>query len=229
MRQIDIIIPTLNAAKDLKKTLPALASAKNDGFVGNVIVVDGGSEDETCALAASFKAKVLTARPGRGLQLRYGAAASNANWLLFLHADTRPDPEWIDEVERYCGERKAGGHNAAVFRLKFDDPAFLARLLEKMVTLRTEIFGLPYGDQGLLISRYLYDAVGGFAEIPLMEDVDIARRLGRKRITLLRSHMTTSAVRYRRGGYLARSFKNLGILALYFLGISPERLAKLYL
>jgi len=95
------------------------------------------------------------------------------------------------------------------------------------VAWRTKALGLPYGDQGLLIPRDLYRSLGGYAPIPLMEDVDLARRLGRRRIDLLDADALTSAERYRRSGYLARSSRNLALLALYFAGVPPEPLARL--
>jgi rSAM/selenodomain-associated transferase 2 len=198
------------------------------GLVGRILVVDGGSTDDSCALARSGGAEILTCAPGRGRQLRHGASASRADWLFFLHADTRPDPSWVEEVGALCRTTPADDSRAAVFRLRFDDRARAARFISRMVLLRTRLLGLPYGDQGLVIARRLYDGMGGFKDLRLMEDVDMARRLGRRRIRLLSSHVTTSAERYRRSGYLRQSLANLSLLLLYFAGLSPERLARLY-
>jgi hypothetical protein len=109
-----------------------------------------------------------------------------------------------------------------------DDPAWQARLLERAVALRVRWLRLPYGDQGLLISRALYEAVGGYHPLPLMEDVDLVRRIGRGRLRVLDVAAVTSAERWRRDGWLGRSLRNLSCLALYTLGVSPERIARLY-
>jgi hypothetical protein len=117
---------------------------------------------------------------------------------------------------------------AGYFRFALDDRRFRARLIERVVALRSRLFGLPYGDQGLLVSRTLYDRIGGFASLPLMEDVEIARRLGRRRLRPIPMRAVTSAARYRRDGYLRRSLRNLSCLAGYFLGVAPERLVRRY-
>jgi hypothetical protein len=119
-------------------------------------------------------------------------------------------------------------HRAAYFRFALDDPAWQARLLERGVALRSRLLGLPYGDQGLLVSRALYLASGGFRPLPLMEDVDLVRRLGRRRLRPLDAAAVTSAERWRRDGWWRRSARNLTCLALYHLGASPKRIARLY-
>jgi rSAM/selenodomain-associated transferase 2 len=222
---IDIVVPTLNAAPTLAATLGCLQRSREDGLVGEVIIVDGGSTDGTQDIACAFGAMVVMSERGRGRQLARGAAVSTAPWLLFLHADTRLLPGWEQEVGTFI---RQGTDRAAVFHLRFDDSAALARRLERAVSWRTRLLGLPYGDQGLVISRDLYDAVGGFRDMPLMEDVDLARRLGRKRILLLDSIAETSARRYRRSGYPIRAARNFIVLSLYFCGVPPRVLARLY-
>jgi len=222
---IDIVVPTLNAAATLGATVRCLQRARDSGLVGQVTIVEGGSTDTTPDLARAFGARLVTSERGRGRQLAQGAAASTAPWLLFLHADTRLLPGWEHEIAAFIGQ---GDDRAAVFRLRLDDCATVARLLERFVAWRTRFLGLPYGDQGLLISRHLYDTVGGFRDLPLMEDVDLVRRLGRRRIVLLDSVAETSAVRYRKRGYLARAASNLVLLSLYFCGVPPRVLARLY-
>jgi hypothetical protein len=158
------------------------------------------------------------------MQLRAGAAAANAPWLLFLHADTCLAPGWAAEAAAFMADDPG---RAGYFRMRLDDEAAAARRLERVVAWRSRVLGLPYGDQGLLISAALYRQLGGHAAIPLMEDVDLARRLGRGRLRALGSAAVTSAARYRRG-YLRRSCRNLALLALYFCGVPPDRLARLY-
>ena len=175
---LSIIVPTLNAAATLDTCLTALAEYKP---AQAVIVVDGGSSDDTVQIAKQHGATVMTAPRGRGSQLAVGANAAIGNWLLFLHADTQLMPGWVSEIGAFIADKR-NSHTAAVFTLALDDERLSARWVEWISATRTKILALPYGDQGLLISRELYNSVGGFKPIAIMEDVDIARRLGRKRI-----------------------------------------------
>ncbi len=216
-----MIIPVLNGGERLAGTLESLPA------VNAVIVVDGGSTDGSFAIATAHGARVLRSSPGRGLQLAVGAAASTAPWRLFLHADTRPDAAaWAALADHIA--RPESARRAAAFRLRLDDPAWQARMLELGVRLRVAALALPYGDQGLLIHRELYDAIGGFARLPLMEDVDLVRRLGRRRLRLLDGAAVTSAERWHRRGWIGQSALNLSCLALYLLGVAPTRIARLY-
>ena len=216
---LSVVIPALNAGAVLGECLLNLAGADE------VVVVDGGSTDDTVAVAAQAGAAIVHAPRGRGAQLSAGAAAAGGGWLLFLHADTRLGQGWREAVAQHVA---AHGQDAACFRFRLDDPAWQARLLERAVALRVRRLRLPYGDQGLLISRALYEAVGGFRALPLMEDVDLIRRIGRRRLRVMEAAAITSAERWRRDGWLRRSLRNLSCLALYTLGVSPERIARLY-
>ena len=117
---------------------------------------------------------------------------------------------------------------AACFRFALDDRAVAARLLERLVALRCCLFALPYGDQGLLIQRSLYEALGGYRPLPMMEDVDFVRRIGRRRLAHLRTPAVTSAVRFRRAGYVPRMMRNVCCLLLFSLGVRAETVARLY-
>ena len=227
---ITVVIPTLNAEATLPATLSALVSAAVEGLVREVIVVDGGSGDASCRIAEEMGATVLTAAASRGGQLGLGAHHARMPWLLFLHGDTVLAPGWEREVGDFVRrvEQRPAGPIAAAFRYSLDDIGLAPRALEAMVRLRCLLLALPYGDQGLLIPRRLYDQVGGYAALPIMEDIDIVRRLGRRRITTLRSCALTSARRYRDEGYFARVVRNQVCLALYFSGLSIPRFAKLY-
>ncbi|WP_294173712.1 TIGR04283 family arsenosugar biosynthesis glycosyltransferase [uncultured Sphingomonas sp.] len=216
---LSVVIPALNAGPELESCLAELSGADE------IIVTDGGSTDDTILVAERARARVVQAPRGRGVQLQAGAAAATGDWLLFLHADTKLGRGWHEAVAQHIAARS---HMAACFRFQLNDGAWQARLLERAVALRVRVLGLPYGDQGLLISRALYEAVGGYRALPLMEDVDLVRRVGRRRLQMLDMAAATSAERWRRDGWLRRSARNFACLALYTLGVSPERIARLY-
>jgi rSAM/selenodomain-associated transferase 2 len=216
---LSFIIPTLNAESHLSHCLERMRDA------GEILVVDGGSSDATTGIAERAGARLVSAARGRGAQLRAGAEAARGDWLLFLHADTLPGPGWLAAVDAHRRERPG---KAGFFRFRLADEAWQARAIERGVAARVALLALPYGDQGLLISRLLYDEIGGYRPLPLMEDVDIARRLGRRRLAPLDEAVFTSSERWRRDGWFRRSARNLACLGLYGLGVSPDRIAKLY-
>lgn len=218
---LTIVVPTLDAARSLLATFDACAAWPG----AERIVADGGSTDGTPALAEALGARVIAAPRGRGTQLAAGAAAAGGDWLLFLHADTRLAPGWVEAAQAHM---RAAPDRAAHFAFALDDPAPEARRLERMVAWRCRALALPYGDQGLLISRALYDAAGGFRPLPLMEDVDLVRRLGRRRLAALPVAAVTSAARWRSGGWTRRSARNLACLSLWFLGVPPAVIKRLY-
>jgi rSAM/selenodomain-associated transferase 2 len=221
---LSAVIPTLNEAASLPRTVAALRPA---AMVREIIVADGGSSDETIAVARAAGARVVVAGRGRGAQLAAGAAVAAGDWLLFLHADCRLEPGWEDAARSFmCAPGAAG--RAGYFDLALDDPAPAARRLERLVAWRCRLLSLPYGDQGMLIARSLYEALGGFAPLPLMEDVELVRRLGRRRIARIGARSLASARRYRRDGYWRRSLRNIYCLTLYFAGLSPERIRRFY-
>lgn len=190
-------------------------------------MADGGSADDTASLAKKSGAHVVSAPRGRGPQLAAGAAAASGSWLLFLHADCRPGQGWEAAVRAFIAAPGAAGR-AGYFSFAVDDASPAARRLERIVRWRCNLLALPYGDQGLLISRPLYDAIGGFAAIPLMEDVDLVRRLGRQRLVPIPVPLYSSARRYVEDGYIRRSLRNLFCLSLYFAGVTPRHIARLY-
>lgn len=227
---ISVVIPTLNAERHLAACLTALVPAAVEGFVREVIVVDGGSSDRTAKVVDQAGAVLVTTEPGRGRQLARGARRAHQPWLLFLHADTVLAAGWEPEAAAFMGRVDKGETplGAATFRFALDDRGLSPRVLEGLVALRRSLFALPYGDQGLLIPRRLYDEIGGYRDLALMEDVDLVRRLGRRRLTSLRTIATTSADRYRREGYMRRVLRNQASLALYACGASQERIARAY-
>lgn len=226
---LSVVIPTLNCERYLTATFAALVPAAVDGVVREVVVADGGSEDGTVAIADLAGATIVRSRRSRGIQLAAGARQARADWLLFLHADTVLAAGWECEAAAFMARAEQSPlPRAAAFRFELDDLGLRPRVLESMVALRCALIRLPYGDQGLLIHRRLYDAIGGFRPVPLMEDVDLVRRIGRRRIALLRSAAVTSAERYKREGYFRRALRNLACLSLYYLRVPPRTLARLY-
>jgi rSAM/selenodomain-associated transferase 2 len=221
---ISVIVPTLDAADDLPQALAPLTGSR---LVREIIVSDGGSRDETIGIAHAAGARVVAGARGRGTQLAAGATVGTGEWLLFLHADCRLAAGWEDAVAAFLAA-PAAADRAGYFTFALDDPDPAARRLERLVAWRCRRLALPYGDQGLLIARPLYDAVGGFAAIPLMEDVDLVRRLGRRRLAPIDATAIASARRYRSGGYVRRPLRNLFCLSLYFAGVPTRRIARLY-
>ncbi|MCB4822162.1 TIGR04283 family arsenosugar biosynthesis glycosyltransferase [Roseicella aerolata] len=223
---LSIVIPTLNAAGSLGRMLAACAEART-GMGAELVVADGGSSDGTPSLAEAAGARLVAAPRGRGPQLAAGATAARGDWLLFLHADTRLAPGWAAAARGFLVDPANAGR-AAYFTFALDDASPEARRLERRVAWRCRALALPYGDQGLLLSRTLYDAVGGYRPIPLMEDVDLVRRLGRRRLAALPVPAVTSAERWRREGWRRRSARNLLCLSLWFLGVPPRLIQRVY-
>jgi rSAM/selenodomain-associated transferase 2 len=217
--ELSVIIPALNAEAHLPATIAAIAGGQD------IIVVDGGSSDRTVASARAAGARVLNAPRGRGSQIAAGIEAAATPWLLLLHADTRLAPGWRDAVARHIA---GGPSRAGYFRFVLDSVGSATRRLERAVAWRSRVLGLPYGDQGLLIHRDLLRSVGGIRPLPLMEDVDLVRRLGRARLSALPADAVTSAERWERDGYLRRSARNLLCLTLWLAGVSPRLILRLY-
>ena len=213
-------IPTLNAARSLPGTLAALA-----GAVSDIVVADGGSGDATQEVAASLGARVIESPRGRGPQLAAAVSAATGDWLLLLHADTRLEAGWAEAADAHI---RAGAGRAGYFRFALDSADPRARRLERAVAWRCRRLGLPYGDQGLLIHRELLARVGGIRPMPLMEDVDLVRRLGSGRLVALAPRALTSAERWEQEGWRLRSARNVVCLSLYLAGMPPRLIARLY-
>jgi rSAM/selenodomain-associated transferase 2 len=221
---VSIIIPTLDAADDLPATAEALLSGATEGLVRELVVSDGGSTDGTRHIAGDLGATVIRGARGRGGQIARGVEAASGDWLLILHADTHPAPGWTAAVRAHIADHP---ENAGYFDLAFRAAGLGPWLVARAANVRSRLLWLPYGDQGLVISRALFDKVGGMPVIPLMEDVELARRL-KGRLRPLGVAATTSAARYDRDGWLNRSARNLGTLLRYKLGASPESLVRRY-
>ena len=223
---LSIVIPAFNAEAVLPLCLASLMPGLEAGLIREVILVDGGSEDQTRRLAEGAGASVHTApEKGRAAQLRHGFAEARGEWLLFLHADTALSRDWAERAKTHIAERK---DKAAAFTLAYRSDHPMAKIVARRANWRARALGLPYGDQGLLISRKLYQDVGGYPDTPFMEDVKIVRALGKKRLSILSAEARTDAAKYDRDGWRKRSWRNAILVTRYFLGASPEKLAKSY-
>ena len=218
--RISVVIPALNVGVAIRPTLESIK-----GLVNDVVVSDGGSSDCTVNFAHKSGAKVVCGARGRGQQLHRGSEVTEGEWLLFLHADTVLEEGWLEEAQNFMN---ADLGKAGVFQFALNDIRWEARIIEKGVSLRCRYLALPYGDQGLLISRSFYEELGGFKPIPLFEDVDIIRRIGRQRLVFFKNRAVTSALSYQTNGFYFRPIKNLMLLLLYYFGVSPRYLASLY-
>lgn len=227
---LSIIIPTYNAQATLPATFQSLMSALVDGMIKEVIVTDGGSTDKTAQMAEEAGATLIKARKkGRGPQLAEAAKIAKSNWLLFLHADTHLEQGWHLEVEDFI---ESTGQTSplpkpAAFTFALKEKGIWPSLLTKLVKIRTATFGMPYGDQGLLIAKTTYEKAGGFKQLPIMEDVDLLRRLTPRPVQL-KSRAYTSAVRYQQEGYVKRIARNQLCLAAFYRGVPIEKIEAWY-
>lgn len=216
---ISVIIPTLNSARQLPRSLAPLVDGMAEGLIREVIVSDGGSDDETADIADAAGCTFVSGEPGRAKQLIAGAARAKGKWLLFLHPETALARGWTDEVQTFF-QFSEGRKRAAVFKLAFDDRSAKGALF--WARLRVHVTKTPRGDQGLLISRFLYDGLSGYRDME-HEDVDFVRRISAKRLVFLETEAAASADAYRRTANLGAS---VGIMARHFLGADPVELAK---
>jgi rSAM/selenodomain-associated transferase 2 len=220
MGTISVIIPVYRDADALSRTLDATH------WSGAEVIVVATADDLSLTAVRRAHPEVvwLDAPRGRARQMNAGAARARGDWLLFLHADTRLPTAWRDAVD--AAERSA--FVAGCYRFGLDSRSWFARIIERGVAVRVACLGLPYGDQGLFVRRASFEALGGFADLPIMEDVDFVRRV-RHHGPLFRSRMrvVTSARRWERDGWIARTARHLGLITLYFCGVPPSRLIRL--
>ena len=221
---VSVIIPTLNAAGELPATAEALMPGLMTGLLGEVVVSDGGSQDETLRIARALGATTVTGAAGRGGQIARGVAAARGPWVLVLHADTHLGPGWVEAARHHIADHP---DRAGYFRLAFRAQGWRPGLVARGANLRSRWLGLPYGDQGLLLQKPVLECAGGVPDIPLMEDVVLARRLT-GRLRPLDAEARTSARRYEAEGWGRRVARNLWTLTRFALGASPERLGQGY-
>lgn len=220
---LSIVLPVLNEAAGIVATLEALQSLRAGGV--DVIVVDGGSADRSVELAAPLADRVLKAPRGRASQMNAGAAVARGGMLLFLHADTRLP----HGAERFVTQAFAGGRHWGRFDVQIDGKSALLPVVAALINRRSRLTGIATGDQAIFVSREAFVASGGFPDIPLMEDIELSRRLLRSgRPACLAARVTTSGRRWETQG-VGRTILRMWWLRLrYFLGADPRRLAVEY-
>lgn len=220
--KISIIIPTLNEVGNIKEAIAITQPSTNV----EVIVVDGGSQDDTVAIARSLGVKVILSSPGRAAQMNAGAVAASGNILLFLHADTRL-PIGFDDMIRTALQQS--GTVAGAFRLRIDASLLSLRWVEWGVNVRSHFWQMPYGDQAFFLTREVFQEIGGFPELPIMEDFELIRRLKRiGRIVIIPTPVITSARRWLQKGVFKTTLLNQIVIIAYLLGVSPERIHRWY-
>ncbi len=216
---ISVIIPTLNEAANIGRLLADLTAY---AMFTEIIVVDGGSTDDTLDKVRQFtNIKFLQSAQGRAVQMNTGAAKASGDYLLFMHADTL-----LPKDLRYL-ERELTTTEAASFYMQFDKPSWLYRFYGRFTQLNWTIF--TYGDQGLLIRKSVFENVGGFTNMPILEDVDLVRRVKKShKFKKLPIVLTTSARRFEKNGVVKQQLLNIMLIVGYYLGCSPSFLKKFY-
>lgn len=216
---VSVVVPVLGDAGPAARLLAQLHAYA----AVEVIVIDGGQDPELDRLADSPRTRVMRSAPGRGRQMNAGAAVATGEWLLFLHADSILPDGWLDAC-RLLAEANAGW-----FQFALDDDAWQARVLEQLVAWRVKILTLPYGDQGLFVRRDVFVRLGGYRDMPLLEDVELVRRLvASGPVVSLPFPLRTSSRRWRHDGWWWRSARNVAIIVLYAWGVSPAVLVRWY-
>jgi rSAM/selenodomain-associated transferase 2 len=219
---LSVIVPTL----DEEAALPAaLAAARQPGVV-ELIVVDGGSRDRTCEIARALADRTLSSARGRAHQMNEGAAAARGDVLLFLHADTRLPPGYAAAVAAaLAAPRVVGGR----FDVRLDAAGLAYGLIGRMISLRSRLTRVATGDQAIFVRRAVFERLGGFPAVPLMEDIALSRGLKRAgALACLRETVVTSARRWERDGVVRTVLLMWLLRAGYYAGIAPARLARMY-
>lgn len=221
---LSIIVPTLNEATQIGATLQKLSPWRARG--AEVILVDGNSIDDTVELARDVVDQVVVSESGRAIQLNAGARVANGDIVLFLHADTLlPAPP----VREFDAAIASASCQWGRFDVRLDSPGLAFRIIEKMMNWRSRISGIATGDQAIFIRRELFEAVGGFPLIALMEDIELCACLKKNsQPVCIRATVTTSARRWQGSGIAATVIKMWCLRAAYFLGVSPRRLGDWY-
>lgn len=221
---LSIIIPALNENENLRRLLPDLGRTCPRA---EVILVDGGSSDGTPEAVRQFpRVRLLTSPRGRARQMNAGARASRGDALLFLHADTHLPAGAPAAILEACRDPAVVGGR---FDVQFDSPRPAFRMIAALMNLRSRLSGIFTGDQGIFVKREVFEALGGYPDLPLMEDVEFTRRLKRKGgLACLHLRVTTSARKWEREGVLRTILLMWTLRCLYLLGVPPDRLHRMY-
>ena len=227
MKSLSVIVPMLNEERAIARTLDAIAAgAYATGVTMEVIVVDGGSFDRSRDEARGRCAMLLHAPRGLARQMNAGAAAARGDALVFVHADTLVPPTFAGDITAALADPAVVGGR---FDLRLDDDAPLLRLIGWLISARSRLSRTATGDQAIFVRREVFERLGGYRDLAICEDLDLARRLKRVgRFACLRSYVATSARRWRERGVLATVLRMWFIRAAFLLGVSPVRLAHLY-
>ncbi len=220
---VSVVIPTLNEAAAIGPCLERLARQAAD----EVIVADAASPDGTASLAAKRGVRVVTSPRGRGVQQNRGAELANGDVLLFLHADCELEDGALDCLRRFVSRnpRVPGG----CFRMRVDGREWTFRTIDATAHLRAGVLGVPYGDQGIFVTRWAFERVRGFPEVALMEDVHLALRLRKLgRLALLSKQIVVSPRRWRKQGIFLQTLRNWMLTAAAAVGVRMEFLARFY-
>jgi len=222
VKSLAVIVPVLNEAHGL----PSLLRRLKDLYADECLVVDGGSTDESCQILAGSGVRWLASKRGRGVQMNAGCKEIKSDIFLFIHGDTDLCVEHIDDLKAVMGDTKFVGGRFDV-RLSGAHPAF--RVIEFMMNLRSRLSGISTGDQAIFVRREVFDKVGGFPELPLMEDIAFSRLLKKQgEIACLRRKIVTSSRRWEKHGIVRTVLLMWRLRLLYWLGFSPDRLAAMY-
>jgi rSAM/selenodomain-associated transferase 2 len=219
---ISVIIPALNEADNIAGTIASIGYGSNT----EIIVVDGGSSDDTVSISRRMGAKVIKGSPPRSRQMNRGADAASKDVLLFLHADTRLPKNFDGAV---FGALNQPGVIAGAFEFCIGSPDPSLRLIERIANWRSRYLKMPYGDQAVFMLSTVFHHMGGFPNIPIMEDFELVRRLRRKGdVATLPQPVTTSPRRWLNHGILKTTLINQLVVLSYFMGISPDTIVRLY-
>ena len=223
---VSVIVPVLHEAGRLDALIDHVRQTAGAEPV-ETILVDGSPDGESIGTVTRGEVTLLTAPAGRARQMNAGADAATGDFLLFLHADTRLPAGAFRRIAETLSD---GRHGAGAFDLRYDSERPSMRIIARAACLRSRLTRIPYGDQAHFFRRDYFEAIGGYADIPFLEDVEIMRRIKRRgeRISILPDPVVTSARRQEQEGVVTCTARNGAIVALYFMGVSPGRLARFY-
>ena len=223
--KISVIIPTLNESTLLQRILSNLEEISDSQT--EIIVVDGGSTDNTVEIASEYVNQIFLTAKGRANQMNHGADFAKGEILLFLHADSILTVDAFDKLKELMKESDCVG---GAFQLQIDSKKYLLKIISKIVNLRSRFFHLVYGDQGIFVRKKKFVQIGKFPVTPLMEDVEFYSRLKASgKTVILNEKILTSARRWEKEGILFVTLRNWLLLIMYYMGVSSKRLEKLYL